>query len=135
MNSITIDCDTQAGQTIDVATGTTITITGTYMMLPEWFNGNVGIVPSYGTWMIELLDGIIIISNPEPLYIMTYDHAGGVGTLRTCVTKSLCPIVIRLPYSTREGYTLGGWEIDGVVYSGTYELNSDIHGVAIWEAE
>ena len=130
---ITIDCDTQAGQTINVVTGDIVTVIGANMGLPEWFLNNIGSVPGYGKWIIECVDGQIIISNSIPTYTMIYDHIGGIGTGIVYVAKNICPINIHLPKSVRAGYRLVGWAINGIVYTDTYEINSDIQGIAVWD--
>jgi hypothetical protein len=114
---ITIDCDTQAGQTIAVVTGTMVTVTGTNMGLPEWFVGNVGSVPGYGAWAIECMDGQIVISNPRPTYTLSYPS----GYVK--VYQDECPQTINL--------RVGQWRINGIVYEEIYTINSDVTAEAV----
>ena len=114
---ITIDCDTQAGQTINVVTGDIITVIGVNMGLPEWFLNNVGSIPGYGAWTIECMDGQIIISNPRPTYTLSYPQ----GYVK--VYQDECPQTINL--------RVGQWRINGIVYEGIYTINSDVTAEAV----
>lgn len=114
---ITIDCDTQAGQTINVVTGDIITVTGTYLELPEWFLNNVGSVPSVGAWNIILEDeSVITIATPK--YRLNYSTGGYVD-----VYREKCPQTVNL----REGK----WNINDVAYEGTYSINSNVDAVKV----
>ena len=112
MNSITIDCDTQTGQTIDVETGDMVTVIGSHFELPEWLESGTGTVPGYGVWNIETMDGLVTISNSRPTYTLTYP----IGCVK--VYQDECPQTINL--------RPGSWRIEGVVYEGSYAINSDV---------
>jgi len=136
MNSITIDCDTQTGQMIDVATGDVVTVTGSHFGLPEWLESGTGTVPDFGEWTIYTQNGQITLDNPmpmeesEPQLISTmHFDCGDVNSISVFQNAFN---EIRLPSVSEFGKTFKGWEINGVVYDKTYKLISDVNAKAVF---
>ena len=110
MTEITINCDTQIGEKIYVRLDDVITVTGSYMSLPDWFDGNIGTVTYLGAWAIDLMDGQIILASPR--YKLSYP----TGYVEVYVEE--CPQTMTL--------RPGSWRIDGVVYEGSYTIDGDV---------
>jgi len=111
MTSITIDCDTQIGQTIDVETGDVVTMTGSHFELPEWLESGTGTVPGYGVWSIETMDGYINLQNLRPTHCLTFeDHV-------ISVYQDDCPKIVKFG---------GTWLIEGVQHEKEYTVTKDV---------